>query len=179
MADVKRELAQLAAVGYCVVKDVIPRERIEALREHVVQGRHAAEREYTALGGDLTWQRTADGGPGKNVVAYVTGFASYLADERILAIARSPLDPRVRIAQIEFKFRPAADDNAAWRSWHSDWPHDLNDNERGGFMRQPFPDLTMALTTLWMLSPYGPTRAGHGSCPAPTAIQSMTWSEHE
>ena len=160
MADVQRELEQLAAVGHCVVQDVIPPDRIAALREHVVRGREAAQREYAAIGGDLTSQRTADGGPGKKVVAYVPEFAAHLADERILAIARGALDPRVRIAQIEFKFRPAADDNAAWRSWHSDWPHDLKDNERGGFVRQPFPDLTMALTTLWMLSPYGPDTGG-------------------
>ncbi len=160
MADVQRELEQLAAVGYCVVPDVIPPDRIAALREHVVRGREAAQREYAAIGGDLTSQRTADGGPGKKVVAYVPEFAAYLADDRILAIARSALDRRVRIAQIEFKFRPAADDNAAWRSWHSDWPHDLKDNERAGFVRQPFPDLTMALTTLWMLSPYGPDTGG-------------------
>ena len=87
MADVQRELEQLAAVGYCVVPDVIPPDRIAALREHVVRGREAAQREYAAIGGDLTSQRTADGGPGKKVVAYVPEFAAHLADERILARA--------------------------------------------------------------------------------------------
>lgn len=160
MADVQRELAQLSTGGYCVVRGVIPPDRIAALREQVVQGRQAAQREYEAVGGNLTFQQTADRGPGKNVAAYIPGFAAHLADERILAIARAALDPRVRVAQIEFKFRPAADDNAAYRSWHSDWPHDLKDNERGGSIRQPFPDLTMALTTVWMLSPYGPDSGG-------------------
>ena len=160
MADVQRELAQLAAAGCCVVRDVIPADRIAALREHVVQGRQAAKREYAATGGNLTFQSTADGGPGRNVVAYVPEFAAHLADERLLAIARGALDPRVRIAQIEFKFRPAGDHDPAWRYWHTDWPHDLKDNDRAGCIRQPFPDLTMALTTVWMLSPYGPDSGG-------------------
>ncbi len=160
MADVQRELEQLAAVGHCVVQDVIPPHRIPALRDHVVEGRQAARAEYAATGGSLTFQRTADGGPGKNVVAYVPEFAAHLADERILAIARGALDPGVRIAQIEFKFRPAGDDDAAWRYWHTDWPHDLKDNDRAGCIRQPFPDLTMALTAVWMLSPFGPDSGG-------------------
>ena len=160
MADAQRELEQLAAVGYCVVRDVIPPDRIAALREHVVRARQAAQSEYASTGGSLTFQRTADGRPGTNVVAYVPEFAAYLADERVLAIAHGALDPRVRIAQIEFKFRPAGDDDAAWRYWHTDWPHDLKDNDRAGFIRQPFPDLTMAVTTVWMLSPYGPDSGG-------------------
>ncbi len=160
MADAQRELEQLAAVGYCVVRDVIPPDRIAALREHVVRARQAAQSEYGSTGGNLTFQSTADGRPGRNVVAYVPEFAAHLADERILAIALGALDSRVRIAQIEFKFRPAGDDNAAWRYWHTDWPHDLKDNDRAGCIRQPFPDLTMALTTVWMLSPYGPDSGG-------------------
>ena len=172
MADVQRELEQLAAVGHCVAQDVIPPDRIAALREHVVRGREAAQREYAAIGGDLTSQRTADGGPGKKVVAYVPEFAAYLADDRILAIARGALDRRVRIAQIEFKFRPAADDNAAWRSWHSDWPHDLKDNERAGFR-----PAAVSLTSPWRLRRCGcyrrtePIPAARGSCPAPTATR--------
>ncbi len=142
------------------MRDVIPPDRIAALREHVVRARQAARSEYASTGGSLTFQRTADGRPGTNVVAYVPEFAAYLADERVLSIAHGALDPRVRIAQIEFKFRPAGDDDATWRYWHTDWPHDLKDNDRAGFIRQPFPDLTMAVTTVWMLSPYGPDSGG-------------------
>ena len=130
MADVQRELEQLAAVGHCVVRDVIPPHRTAALREHVVRGRQAAQREYAATGGNLSWQRTADGGPGKNVVAYVPEFAAHLADERILAIARGALDPRVRIAQIEFTastssvpFRERCNCTAVRGAWSS-WTHD-------------------------------------------------------
>ena len=158
MADAQRELEQLAAVGYCVVRDVIPPDRIAALREHVVRARQAAQSEYASTGGSLTFQRTADGRPGTNVVAYVPEFAAYLADERVLAIAHGALDPRVRIAQIEFKFRPAGDDDAAWRYWHTDWPHDLSAYGAGdplqnvGCVRQPFPDLTMCLVMIWYLT---------------------------
>ena len=43
------------------------------------------------------------------------------------------------------------------REWHTDWPHDLpgysGDDPRrtSGAIRQPFPDVCMALTMVWML----------------------------
>ena len=40
------------------------------------------------------------------------------------------------------------------RFYHSDWPHDLRNREKSGRIRQPFPDVVMGLTALWMLSPF-------------------------
>ena len=101
--------------------------------------RTEARGEYEAAGGTLGRQRIGDDTPGKNTVAYVPALASYLADESVLAIARGALDPQVRIAQIEFKFRPANDDNPDYRSYHSDWPHDLKDADLAGTHPPAFP----------------------------------------
>ena len=47
-----------------------------------------------------------------------------------------------------------------WRGFHSDWPHDLTDRDLAGRVAQPFPDATMQLSVLWMLSPFGPETGG-------------------
>ena len=87
-------------------------------------------------------------------------------------VARAMLDPHVRIAQTEmYKAAPAAQESARpdgreYRSWHTDWPHDLSaylHSDLSGFSQepwrnagavaQPFPDITMALSTIWYLGP--------------------------
>ena len=77
------------------------------------------------------------------------------------------LDPHVRIMQTEVNKssrpaeRPITDEQRQRRGWHSDWPHDLTaygPNEAHpwkhcGAVAQPFPDVCMALSTIWYLGP--------------------------
>jgi hypothetical protein len=160
MPDVSAHLAQLKDLGYCIVSDVIPGAEVSRIRQHVIDGTAAATEEYESTGGMLGRQRTADDQPGRNAVAYVPKLAPYLGSGRVLEVARGALDPKIRIAQIEFKTRPANDDKSDFRSWHTDWLHDLYDRDRAGRIRQPFPDVTMCLSTLWMLSPFSAENGG-------------------
>lgn len=41
------------------------------------------------------------------------------------------------------------------RGYHSDWPHDIT-HVAGGHVAQPFPDVTMALSTVWYFVDVGP-----------------------
>ena len=81
-------------------------------------------------------------------------------------MASELLDTHLRIAQTEVsKDRmpgPAgAHVPAGARSWHTDWPHDLTAYgpsaqepwRHCGAIAQPFPDVCMALTTIWYLGP--------------------------
>ena len=100
-------------------------------------------------------------------VARCEGFAQHLAEERVLKVARTMLDPHVRIMQTEVNKssrpaeRPIPDEQRQRRGWHSDWPHDLTaygPNEEHpwkhcGAVAQPFPDVCMALSTIWYLGP--------------------------
>jgi hypothetical protein len=158
--QIETYVSQLREVGWCVIEGVLPANEVNAIRQHVETAHLKAMEEYETAGGSLTHQRDRDGGPGKNVIAFIQPLAPYLAEKRVLGVIRAVLDPHVRIAQTEFKPRPPNDDNKMYRSYHSDWPHDLVDRDRAGAVRQPFPNVTMGLTTIWLLSPFGPESGG-------------------
>ena len=79
--------------------------------------------------------------------------ARYLAEPRVLRVARAMLDPHLRILQTEVNksSRPAegppSGKQLRRRGWHSDWPHDLTayapNSEQPwkhcGAIAQPFP----------------------------------------
>ena len=158
--QIEKHVSRLREVGWCVVEGVILANEVDAIRQRVETAHLEAIEEYETAGGSLTHQRDKDGGPGKNVIAFIQPLAPYLAEKRVLGVIRKVLDPHVRIAQTEFKPRPSNDHNKMYRSYHSDWPHDLVDRDRAGAVRQPFPNVTMGLTTIWLLSPFGPESGG-------------------
>ena len=153
--QIEMYVSQLREVGWCVVERVIPENEVDAIRQHVEAAHLEATADYEAAGGALGRQTDKDGGPGKNVIAYIQPLAPYLAEKRVLGVVRTMLDSHVRIAQTEFKTRPPNDDNKMYRSYHSDWPHDLSDRDRAGAVRQPLSqryngtDNDMAALAIW------------------------------
>ena len=108
-------------------------------------------------------------------------FAQYLAAPRVLQVARAILDPHIRIMQTEVNksSRPTekliSEEQLRRRGWHSDWPHDLtaygpNDEQpwkHCGAVAQPFPDVCMALSTVWYLGPEDVTPFNGGTWVVP------------
>jgi|EP01047_Picozoa_sp_COSAG01_P020223 hypothetical protein len=104
--------------------------------------------------------------PGVNDITYIPELAPYLANERVVGVAKALLDIDVRIAQTEINksipptpssrrhakpgsthhFGPGVQDV---RHWHSDWPHDIGAGTHSGHVSQPFPDACLALSTVW------------------------------
>ncbi|HCV00309.1 MAG TPA: hypothetical protein DGL25_03825 [Dehalococcoidia bacterium] len=94
-------------------------------------------------------------------------FAEYLTEPRVLRVAKAMLDTHVRILQTEVNKssrpaeQPLSDEQLLHRSWHSDWPHDLTAYgpsseepwKHCGAVAQPFPDVCMALSSVWYLGP--------------------------
>ena len=78
----------------------------------------------------------------------------------MLAVAEAVFGKHVRIAQTEFKTQAPDREDLAWRGYHSDWPHDLTDRDQAGRVAQPFPDVTIQLSVLWVLSSFGPETGG-------------------
>ncbi len=157
---IDKHIFHLKTEGWCLVENVIPADRVDAIRDHVIAGHDRAIAEYEAWGGSLGFQNGPNGEPGKNVVHYVPTLGAYFGDKRVVGIAQAILDPHVRISQTEFKTRQPNDVNPAYRSWHTDFPHDLTDRERAGAVLMPFPSVTMGLTTLWILDPFDADSGG-------------------
>ena len=148
-------LIQLREEGWCVIENVIPQAKVDGIR-------HAAEAVNEKATAAYNKENT-------NVITYLQSFAPHLADNRMLGIAKTVFNhPHVRIAQTQLRVLPPHTggdvkldgDGKPLRSYHSDWPHDLTDLSGSGRIDQPFPDIVMALTTLWMLSPFTKQNGG-------------------
>ena len=157
---IDEKVDQLRREGWCVLERIIPADAIDQVREHVQEAHEKARQDYEAMGGNIGRQTGPNGEPGVCLIAYLPEFAPYLGDERLLGVAQAIFGGHVRIAQIEFKTQVPNREDLDWRGFHSDWPHDLTDRDFAGRVAQPFPDATMQLSVLWMLSPFGPETGG-------------------
>ena len=104
-------------------------------------------------------------------------FAEYLAEPRVLRVVKTMLDTHVRILQTEVEKsskpaeQPVSQEQLRKRTWHSDWPHDLTAYgpsseepwKHCGAVAQPFPDVCMALSTVWYLGPQDVTPFNGGT----------------
>ena len=176
-------LQSLRVQGFCVIERVIPEDLVDAVRESVHRGRKLLlqDREQEQRRRlELEHSRNPGYEPGDGRVrppqephaelcdiARNESVAEYFAEPRVLKVARAVLDPHVRILQTEVNKsakpaeQPLSEEQLRWRSWHSDWPHDLtayNPSSKDpwkhcGAVAQPFPDVCMALSTVWYLGP--------------------------
>ncbi len=176
-------LESIRVQGFCVIERVIPEDQVDAVRESVHRGRELLMKDRKAeRARRLELERSRDPGyepvgdrprppraPHAELcdIARNETFAEYLAESRVLRVARVALDPHVRIMQTEVnksakpEEQPVSKERLRWRSWHSDWPHDLTAYgpsseelwKHCGAVSQPFPDVCMALSTVWYLGP--------------------------
>ncbi len=137
------EISQLRRDGFCLLKGVIPEGEISGIRSDIDNAMVAGLKAYN----ELDW----------SAVTHMLSLAPYFADARLLSIVRTMFNhATVRISQTEFKSVPPRSDPPAWRGFHTDWPHDLTDRSFCGRVNQPFPDMIMSITSIWMLYQFTP-----------------------
>lgn len=196
-AEIEGYLQSLKIQGFCVIERVIPADQVDTVRQSVHEGRRLLQKDREAEKQkrlEIERRHDPDYQPGDGPVrpprpphaelcdiARNETFAAYLAEPRVLRVARAMLDPHVRILQTEVNksSRPAGKDlsqeQLQRRGWHSDWPHDLtaygpNDDQpwrHCGAIAQPFPDVCMALSTVWYLGPEDVTPYNGGTWVVP------------
>ena len=178
-AEIEGYLQSLRVQGFCVIERVIPEDQVGTVRESVHRGRELLQQDREAerrqrleleRGRNPDLQDESDPvrpplAPHAELcdIARNEVFAEYLVEPRVLRVAKAMLDTHVRILQTEVNksSRPAgqalSEQQLRRRSWHSDWPHDLSaygpNSEQPwrhcGAIAQPFPDVCMALATVW------------------------------
>jgi ectoine hydroxylase-related dioxygenase (phytanoyl-CoA dioxygenase family) len=192
-AEIAGYLESLRVQGFCVVECVIPEDQVGTVRDSVHRGRELLRQDREAERRkrlELELRRNPGYEPGDSrvrppqephtelcdIVRNET-FAEYLAEPRVLRVARAMLDTHVRILQTEVNKsskpakQPLSEEQLRGRGWHSDWPHDLtaygpNIEEpwkHCGAVAQPFPDVCMALSTIWYLGPEAVTPFNGGT----------------
>ena len=200
-AEIEGYLQSLRLQGFCVIEMAIPADRVSAVRESVHQGRLLLQRDREAERSkrlELARGNNPDFQSGNGRlrppmaphaelcdIARNETFAEYLAEPRVLRVARAMLDTHVRILQTEVNksSKPAgealSEQQLRRRGWHSDWPHDLSaygpSSEEPwnhcGAVAQPFPDVCMALSTVWYLGPEDVTPHNGGTWIVPGSHQ--------
>jgi hypothetical protein len=145
VSEVDRHLLQLKMSGWCVIDNVIPSAEVECIRESVLQ----------------TTETHRRAGPLASGVGFVPGvinhdqsFAPYLAEERLLGLVKAVLGAQVRISFTSAIINYPGNKRGGM---HADWPYN---QQRAGHIPAPYPDITMHLTTLWMLSPFSSETGG-------------------
>ena len=166
--EIVEHVARVKDQGFTVIENVIPPDRVAAVREDVVKAADIIKAEWDALNAPDWREQPVARTPGISQMAHLLSLAPYFGDERMLGVARGLLDPHVRIAQCEAvgaTVRPPNDDQPLYREWHTDWPHDLWAGPHSGAIAQPFPDVTMALSTVWYLNDASPQPGGTWTVP--------------
>jgi hypothetical protein len=135
---VESALLHLQINGWCVVKDIIPKNKVDGIRESV-------EKTVEAHG---TYTGVEGVGTRKGLLAFNQSFAPYLADKRVLGIAEALFGPHARISFTTAHINYPGNVRGAL---HADWPFNQNN---AGHIPAPYPDAVIHLTTLWMLSPF-------------------------
>lgn len=154
----EEKLYQLKMNGYCVLEGVIPDDKIDEVRESVVAAQ-AAHREKAEA--ELAKTRSRGHRVGVQGVANMRGvinetqtFAPYLADDRIMALTDALFGSYVRISCTDCVINYPGNERGYW---HADWPYNQTNATH---VPAPYPDTIMHLSTIWMLTPFGPETGG-------------------
>ena len=154
----EEKLYQLKMNGYCVLEGIIPNDKIDEVRESVVTAQAVHHEKAEA---ELAKTRSRGHRVGVQGVANMRGvinetqtFAPYLADARIMALTDALFGPYVRISCTDCVINYPGNERGYW---HADWPYNQTNATH---IPAPYPDTIMHLSTIWMLTPFGPETGG-------------------
>lgn len=156
--SITEQLRQLQVDGLCVVENVIPANKVDAIRDDIVavQRAHAARAEAELAKTRARGHRIGVTGVGnfKQVINESQSIAPYLADRRILDIAEACFGPYVRISCTDCVINHPGNERGYW---HADWPYNQTN---ASHVQAPYPDTLLHLSTIWMLSPFSAETGG-------------------
>ena len=140
MNDVNQILIDLRLDGWSLIEDVIPQDRVEEIRERILQVVIEQSPNYRTAPENIGFV------PG--LINHDQSFAAYLADRRLTGVAEALFGPHFRISFTSAIINLPGNERG---KWHADWPFN---QEVAGRIPAPYPDVCQHLTTLWMLSPF-------------------------
>ena len=138
-------LLQMRLQGFCVLDQIVPQDRCAELRKRIKTVVRSESDNYASP--DCV-------GFVPGVINHDLSFAEYLAEPRLLELARALLGHGLRISFTSAIINEPGNERG---KWHADWPFNQNN---AGHIPVPYPDAVMHLTTLWMLSPFSTDNGG-------------------
>ena len=144
--------------GYSVVDGVIPGERVGEIRREVVEAQRAHHEEAEAELAKIRSRGHRVGVQGvavlKQAINATQCFAPYLADERILGVVEAFFGDFARISCTDCVINHPGNGRGYW---HADWPFNATNSTH---VKAPYPDAMMHLSSIWMLTRFGPDNGG-------------------
>ncbi len=144
--------------GFCTIEGIIPSDVVEGVRDSVVavQQAQAADSEAALAKTRARGHRVGVEGVGgaRQVVNHTQTFTPYLADRRLMDLVEAFFGPHARISCTDGVVNYPG---CGRGYWHADWPYNQTN---ASHIPAPYPDATMHLSTIWMLSDFTPETGG-------------------
>lgn len=146
--SVNQILDQIKLHGWCVIPRVIPKNKVDIVRESIIST-GLAHNEKTTFDEYGRPKNFSDKNLTiRNLINVNQSFAPYLADKRILGVAKKLFGPYIRMRTGKgFVEYPGTKGGGL----HGDGPFNQNPPIR---VFAPYQDAIMQLTTVWMLSSF-------------------------
>ncbi len=151
-------LRRLDAEGFCVLRDVISGSELPDIRTALVNVQEAqheqAERELEKI--RKKGHRVGAKGVAllKQAINHTQCFAPYVASRAILDITDSVFGKFTRISCTDCAINHPGNERGYW---HSDWPYNQTN---ASHIPAPYADSIIHLSSIWMLTPFGPETGG-------------------
>ena len=141
-------LKSLDEDGWLLLEDVIPADRVDAVRRNVLAARERSleAEEAKLVAGDA--RVTTRGGAVVGLINLDQSIAPYLADPRVLAIIERLWGNYTRIVSLAGLI---SDPGHRDRVWHADWPFNQTN---AAHIPAPYPDSVQVVTGIFMLTPF-------------------------
>ena len=141
-------LKRLDEDGWLLLEDVIPADRVDAVRRNVLAARDRSleTEEAKLVAGDA--RVTTRGGAVVGLINLDQSIAPYLADPRVVAIIERLWGDYTRIVSLGGLI---SDPGHRDRVWHADWPFNQTN---AAHIPAPYPDSVQVLTGIFMLTPF-------------------------
>ncbi len=144
--------------GYSIVEGVIPADAVDNIRREVVAAQQAHHEEAEAELAKIRARGHRVGAAGVGVLKQAINatqcFAPYLADERVVGVVESFFGQFVRISCTDCVINHPGNERGYW---HADWPYNATNSTH---VKAPYPDAMMHLSSIWMLTRFGPDNGG-------------------
>ena len=136
---------QIRRDGYCVVEGMIGAADLDRVRDDAIRVTHKDKRYRPELGGIAVAQ---------DLINSSQVFAPFLVSPPLIAVIKALLGPLPRVTSASALVSYPGNEQG---DWHTDWPYSV---EFSDYMPTPYPDITMHLSTLWMLTPFNSMSGG-------------------
>ncbi len=140
----KEILMHLEIDGWCVIEGVIPEEKVAQIRQEI-------EAVTAAQGVSRTYQGVVSA---YDILGDLPTFVPHISDARVLNVAENWFGPHARISFTSTLITHPGNDRGRW---HADWPYN---QEKPGHIEPPYPDFSVQLSSLWMISDFTEENGG-------------------